>query len=284
MRGPFEVPAFAYQEGIMSIAEFYAVTHWRNLYGIKGPFYSGGHHGHDIACAGREKIPCYRGGTVQPWRHSSVVGLTLAIRHGLGDYSGYCHLYNRTAKPGTVVAAGSFIAEAATWGDFTGSAWLGPHVHTVAGNSAACVFGMGTRDPAPYIRAAIVASSTASSNRTEINMALDAADKSWLNGMGQSIIDQLRGRVPSDVWSHPLTHENGTTGPARQWLMNTSDMVGAIRDKPSTVIDASKLAAELTKAGLKVTIDAAALVEALDKSLKDDFAGIPAAVRSEIIK
>jgi hypothetical protein len=66
--------------------------------------------------------------------------------------------------------------------------------------------------------------------------------------------------------------------------MNTSDMVGAIRDKPSTVIDASKLAAELTKAGLKVTIDAAALVAAIDKSLKDDFAGIPAAVRSEIIK
>jgi hypothetical protein len=198
----------------MSIHNFYAVTQWRNLYGIKGPFYPLSHHGHDIKCAGRQKIPCYRGGTVQLWRQSPVVGQTLAIRHGLGDYTGYCHLINRIPKAGTVIAAGTFIGEAATWGDFTGSAWSGPHVHTVAGKSAACVFGIGTHDPAPYIRAAIATSPAAASNRTEIDMALDAADKDWLNGMGQSIIDQLAARTGGLVWGYGLTHPKGAGGPA----------------------------------------------------------------------
>lgn len=144
-----------------SVDDFYAEENWRNLYGIKGPFYPVAHHGHDIRCAGREKIPCYRGGTVQPWRNSRVVGQTLSIRHGLGDYSGYCHLINRTARPGSVIAAGTFIAEAATWGDFTGTAWSGPHVHTVHGATAQCVFGIGTDDPAPYIRAVLATNSAA---------------------------------------------------------------------------------------------------------------------------
>nr|WP_240607028.1 M23 family metallopeptidase [Cryobacterium aureum] len=126
------------------------------------------HHGQDIRCAGRQKIPCYRGGTVQPWKHSAVVGQTLAIRHGLGDYSGYCHLINRIPKAGTVIATGAFVGEAATWGEFTGSAWGGPHVHTVHGNSSACVFGIGTDDPAPYILAAIEDSAPAADTITAV--------------------------------------------------------------------------------------------------------------------
>jgi hypothetical protein len=60
-------------------------------------------------------------------------------------------------------------------------------------------------------------------------------------------------------------------------------MVGAILEKPSVTIDATKLAAELKKAGFGV-VDEAALVKALDASLRDDFAAIPGAVRSAIVK
>ena len=275
----------------MTIATFYAVTQWRNRYGIKGPYYRGSHHGHDIACAGRQRVPCYRGGTVQAWKHSKVVGQTLAIRHGLGDYTGYCHLINRIPRPGTVIAAGAFVGQAATWGDFTGSAWSGPHVHTVVGNSAACVFGIGTRDPAPYIRAALTASSTAVLEIEDIDMATaqEIAQVIWTHMLTQTAGARGTGRaadwlvnlpdqVGQNVWNEPLTHKSGITGTASQWLLNTSDMVGAVLAKPSTVIDPVKLAAELSKAGIAVTIDTAAIAKAVDASLRDDFAAIPGAV------
>ncbi|POH63965.1 hypothetical protein C3B59_10500 [Cryobacterium zongtaii] len=122
----------------------------------------------------------------------------------------------------------------------------------------------------------------------EIDMALDDTDKTWLNGMGASIIDQVADkvieRVGGTVWGHDLKHAAGAHAPAATWLLNTSDMVGAIQAKPSTVIDPVKLAAALKAAGLTVTIDQAALVKALDASLSDDFAAIPGAVRSAIIK
>jgi hypothetical protein len=59
---------------------------------------------------------------------------------------------------------------------------------------------------------------------------------------------------------------------------------GEVLSKPSAVIDPAKLASALTSAGIKVTIDSAALVRALDASLKDDFAKIPGAVRNAIVK
>ena len=59
---------------------------------------------------------------------------------------------------------------------------------------------------------------------------------------------------------------------------------GEVLSKPSSSIDVAKLAAALTAAGIKVTIDSAALVKALDASLKDDFAKIPGAVRNAIVK
>lgn len=186
--------------GRVRIAIFYAVTQWRNLYGIKGLYYPVSHHGHDIACAGRQKVPCYRGGTVQPWKHSSVVGQTIAIRHGLGDYSGYCHLINRISRAGTVIAAGAFVGEAATWGDFTGSAWSGPHVHTVVGNSAACVFGIGTRDPAPYIRAALTASSTAKLTITP--MEEDELSQAQIDTLKAELTQEIRQLRPVQLYTY----------------------------------------------------------------------------------
>lgn len=63
---------------------------------------------------------------------------------------------------------------------------------------------------------------------------------------------------------------------------NTSfGIITEIAAKPSTVIDATKLAAALNAAGIKVTVDNAALVAMIDKSLADNFAGIPAAVNKD---
>lgn len=94
--------------------------------------------------------------------------------------------------------------------------------------------------------------------------------------------------IAQHVWVHSLVGvagaSRGVKGRAADWLLNMSDSVGAILAKPSTVVDPVKLAAELTKAGLSVTIDAKAVAAAIDASLRDDFAAIPAAVRSAIVK
>lgn len=154
-----------------ALTEFYAETNWRNRFGIKGPFYGPrGHLGLDLKATGRQKIPALRSGTVQPYLvRSFYVGYTLSIRHALGDYDGYVHLYGPSrATPGTVVAAGEFIGEAATWGDFTGVSWAGAHLHLTHGNTPRCVFGEGVDDPTPYVRAALARLSTASSTKTPI--------------------------------------------------------------------------------------------------------------------
>jgi hypothetical protein len=148
-----------------ALTEFYAETNWLNRFGIKGPFYGPrGHLGLDLKAKGRQKIPALRSGTVQPHLvRSYYVGYTLSIRHALGDYDGYVHLYGPSrAAPGTVVAAGDFIGEAATWGDFTGISWAGAHLHLTHGSTPRCVFGEGVDDPAPYVRAAIATLTPAS--------------------------------------------------------------------------------------------------------------------------
>lgn len=88
------------------------------------------------------------------------------------------------------------------------------------------------------------------------------------------------------VWSQPLTTtgDKKVTGRATDWLLNMSDMIGDILRKPSTIIDPSKLAQAFASAGIKLDADTAAIVKALDASLRDDFAAIPGAVRDAIIK
>jgi hypothetical protein len=162
-----------------ALTEFYAVVNWLNRFGIKGPFYGPrGHLGLDLKAKGRQKIPALRSGTVQPHLvRSYYVGYTLSIRHALGDYDGYVHLYGPSrATPGTVVAAGDFIGEAATWGDFTGISWAGAHLHLTHGNTPRCVFGEGVDDPAPYVRAAIATLTPASTNKTPLEDTLSAAE------------------------------------------------------------------------------------------------------------
>ncbi|WP_120338141.1 hypothetical protein [Cryobacterium soli] len=103
-------------------------------------------------------------------------------------------------------------------------------------------------------------------------------------GRAADWLTNLPDQVGPNVWGEELTHPNGTHAPASKWLMNTSDMVGAILSKPSSVIDTVKLAAALKAGGLTVTIDQAALVKAIDASLSDNFAAIPGAVRDNLIK
>ena len=105
-------------------------------------------------------------------------------------------------------------------------------------------------------------SATAGTNTKEIDMALDAVDKKWLNGMGQSIIDQvgtkewlsglgeaivsqLAAQIGPRTWSEPITH-SGVTGPASAWLGNMSDAVGRLKLSGDGA-DCTAFAADLRK-------------------------------------
>ena len=107
-----------------------------------------------------------------------------------------------------------------------------------------------------------------------------------INGGIMAIDAKDLAAIAHAVWSQPLTTvaEPKVSGRATDWLLNMSDMVGDILRKPSDIIDPNKLAAAFASAGIKLDADPAAIVKALDASLRDDFAAIPKAVREEIIK
>jgi hypothetical protein len=193
-----------------ALTEFYAVVNWLNRFGIKGPFYGPrGHLGLDLKAKGRQNIPALRSGTVQPHLvRSYYVGYTLSVRHALGDYDGYVHLYGPSrAAPGTVVAAGDFIGEAATWGDFTGISWAGAHLHLTHGNTPRCVFGEGVDDPAPYVRAAIATLTPASTNKTPLEDTLSAAEVNDIKNHATAEANRVLAEVKA-VRATQLAHQN----------------------------------------------------------------------------
>lgn len=138
----------------MSIKSFYSKSNWRNLFGKKGPEYPTYHHGHDIAAAGRTPVPALRSGTVVALNKSSVVGFYVIVQVGAEDFDIYCHVINHRVTKGQKVKAGQTLTEVATWGDFTGSAWTGPHLH-LANEPWAVVGTAKARDPRPLIEKAL---------------------------------------------------------------------------------------------------------------------------------
>lgn len=132
---------------------FYAESNWGNLWGEKGPLYDpiAGHKGHDIRAAGRSLVPALRSGRITSIYRHPVIGWVMAIEHAPGDVDGYCHVILPLVDVGDEVDQFEPIARIATWGDYTGTAWGGPHLHLVNATSTARIHMGPTRDPAPII-------------------------------------------------------------------------------------------------------------------------------------
>lgn len=131
-------------------------------FGASGPYYTPGvgHRGKDYDHNARETIVAYKEMVIEVVGKTSVLGLVIGARFTDGSgYCGFAHLVNIQSFINGLVPAGAAFAEAATWGDYHGSAWTGAHIHTTVSSvsSYAAAYGVtpGLRDPAPIIAAAI---------------------------------------------------------------------------------------------------------------------------------
>lgn len=137
-----------------NVYAFYARSRWGNLWHIKGPLYGpDGHRGHDIKTGAREAVPALRSGVVEYVGESTILGPVVVIKVNATTYDGYAHLYGVTVEQGDIVSAGDYFARTAGYGDFHGSAWLGPHLHITDGAYAGSVYSGATRNPAIVINA-----------------------------------------------------------------------------------------------------------------------------------
>lgn len=105
---------------------------------------------------------------------------------------------------------------------------------------------------------------------------LDAADQTFLNQLGQSIIDQIRGtgsygtnpltiaQIPAQVWQASLTHAGGVAGPAANWLMNISDAIGKIQ--PGGTVNIQPVLDALTVIATALGTDTQTILTAVAKT------------------
>lgn len=144
----------------MSLASFYGTSEWGNLWGIKGPKYgAAGHRGHDLTAAANTPIPLLRGGLCVAIKRSSIIGDYFVIKVAEDDFDGYAHVKNVTLKVGKTYSAAHIAGQVAGYGDYHGTAWLGPHLHITNGPSITSVTMGTTRNPANVIRAVFGANS-----------------------------------------------------------------------------------------------------------------------------
>lgn len=130
-----------------------------NPYGTESSLYAKGYHrGEDIAPQnGNLDIPALRAGVVEAVGQFTYTGYHIAVDVGGGRFDIYCHVYSgRLPAKGSVVSAGEIIGRMATYGEVTGSAWTGPHVHFVVSGSPLGASSLySDYDPRPIIRAAL---------------------------------------------------------------------------------------------------------------------------------
>jgi hypothetical protein len=181
---------------MLSLAEFYAADRLGNLFGAPGPYYGpAGHLGVDVIHAPRTPIPSWCSGRVVISTFYRLLGETVVIDRDDGEgFAGYCHMTIETRAPvGEYISVGETVGTVGS----TGLASSGPHAHVTLEPT----FTIGTQnalDPLPHIRKALSSLALAGGGTTPIgvDMPLDAADKDWLNKMGASIVQQIKGEGP----------------------------------------------------------------------------------------
>lgn len=113
------------------------------------------HRGTDLIKPGGTRVPSYVAGTVASVTKNSVLGWHVTVAVGGGRFVSFCHMRaGSMPKTGTQVRVGDDVGAVAGFGDFTGSAWTGPHIHiteTLSMNPGAGPW----VDPQPRINATI---------------------------------------------------------------------------------------------------------------------------------
>lgn len=212
---------------MLPVAQFYAPERWGNRHGIKDPRFYGetGHRGLDIRCAGREEIPALRTGTVvlstSVYSRSSILGYYAVLRYAFGDYDGYCHLWDGDMpKLGSVIRQGQKVARAASWGDYTGSAWSGPHLHLTNGPNPTSVHTDPRRNPEDVVRRVLATIEPAAGGELEEIVAITLEDirkAVWLDA-------RLARRSDEELFS-PGSFLTDTHDNAEKALANTKALV-----------------------------------------------------------
>lgn len=193
---------------------------WRAAHPITGV--RAFHYGIDLVGWLNNKSPCdgriifagYNGGAGNEVRVQAANGDTFRIKHNAFFAAG---IY-----VGAYVSEGQDVGRMGTTGDSTGvhchfECWIAHNTSTV--------------NPRDYMAAAIGNNTQpAGPSGTPID-GDDMPSEAWLNGLGTEIIN----RVLAGVWERPITYTrpDGTTvtGTAREWLVNTSNMVGGLAEK-----------------------------------------------------
>ncbi|POH63645.1 MULTISPECIES: M23 family metallopeptidase [Cryobacterium] len=217
-----------------TLAEFYAPAHRGGAFGIlpNSKYYGPtGHRGYDInGWAAGTQIPAFRAGRVVVNTWQAALGWVL-VTYDAGEWFGYSHLDEQSPLG---------ISEDVGLGDpigplgNTGTLSDGAHCHLTVSNASNSPWRGTTKDPWPYIAAAL-GSFTAGSgaNPLEDDMPITDADvvkiltgefdtgllnpdgsPRWMTLAGsiRSILwyeDRIHGmaeKLPADVWSHPLVH------------------------------------------------------------------------------
>lgn len=206
---------------------------WSNPARRSQPFVSNSgsdHRAEDIAASGGNlTVPALRGGRVAAHGQQSQVGYWFSIDVGGGRFDVYCHVFvGRRPAVGAVVGIGDEITRMATFGEVTGSAWTGPHIHfVVSDHEAGATRNYNAFDPRPIIAATLAASPSTPTPEPEedlpVNVQLvlyvprntlilvDHLNKT-MRDLGNSASDPARAYFASKPYTRAV--DRGTTVPA----------------------------------------------------------------------
>lgn len=115
------------------------------------------HRGADYRRTGGQVVVAYEKCTVvNSDLKSSFLGYSVVAKRARdGAYIGWAHLLVGTRpNAGTVLEAGDPVGVVATFGQYTGSSWTGPHIHTTEGSTEVHIYQGQNSDPNPDIQAA----------------------------------------------------------------------------------------------------------------------------------
>ena len=236
------------------------------------------HTGTDFGWGGGTSIYAARAGRVKSYARVGSYGNRLVIDHGDGHETWYCHLQSASASVSEHVDGGEKVAVMGATGNVTAK-----HLHFML------VINRKHTNPEPHLPSASTAETVSIASIADIGLTIleddmgDATEASVQESIRIGNVLYVQNlQVLEALHAATLRDTTGATEASVQESIRVSnetwERAGRVLSKPSYAIDPVKLAAALNAAGLTVTIDADAIAAAVDESLRDDFAAIPAAV------
>lgn len=227
------------------------------------------HLGLDFGWGGGDEVFAARSGKVTSYSRAGAYGNRIIVDHGDGHETWYCHLDSALVRVGDTVTGGQQIGWMGATGNVTAKHLhfevringnpVNPEAHLPTGNSTAGLevtdMPLDNADIIKLFEGGIDTTNLGSGNARTMGQALSAIY--FYGNLANKRQDELLAAVNETI---RISNAN--------WKI--------LSDQPSTAFDVDKMAAVLAKAGLAVTADA--LAKALDVSLRDNFAAIPAAV------